>query len=65
MPIFQINIYDEKHKETVTGELTREVPDDGQMISTGLNVLLGERSTGKTYTLDQIHNIVHRVKYSE
>ncbi len=28
--------------------------DDGQMLSTGLNVLFGERSTGKTYTLDRI-----------
>jgi hypothetical protein len=28
--------------------------DDGQMLSTGLNVLFGERSTGKTYTLDKI-----------
>jgi len=27
---------------------------DGQMLSTGLNVLFGERSTGKTYALDRI-----------
>ena len=40
-----------------------QVFDNGQMISTGLNVLLGERSTGKTYTLDEIDKIVHRVKY--
>ena len=40
-----------------------QVFDNGQMISTGLNVLLGERSTGKTYTLDKIEQIVHRVKY--
>ena len=40
-----------------------QVFDNGQMISTGLNVLLGERSSGKTYTLDEIFKVVHRVKY--
>lgn len=45
------------------GNALWQVFDNGQMISTGLNVLLGERSTGKTYTLDEIDNIVHRVKY--
>lgn len=38
---------------------------DGQMLSTGLNVLFGERSSGKTYTLDRIEE-AHRtgtVKY--
>ena len=40
-----------------------QIFDNGQMISTGLNVLLGERSSGKTYTLDEIKKIVHRVKY--
>jgi len=45
------------------GNLLWQVFDNGQMISTGLNVLLGERSTGKTYTLDEINNVVHRVKY--
>ena len=28
--------------------------DDGQMLSTGLNVIVGERSSGKSYTLDRI-----------
>lgn len=42
-----------------------QVFDNGQMISTGLNVLLGERSSGKTYTLDEIFKVVHRVKYIE
>ena len=45
------------------GNALWQVFDNGQMISTGLNVLLGERSTGKTYTLDEIHKLVHRVKY--
>jgi Fe-S cluster assembly ATPase SufC len=37
--------------------------DDGLMLSTGLNVLLGARSTGKTYTLDRIHASQGNVKY--
>lgn len=36
---------------------------DGQKLSTGLNVLLGERSTGKTYTLNKISNTVGNAKY--
>ena len=40
-----------------------QVFDDGLQISTGLNVLLGERSTGKTYTLNRIHDENSRVKY--
>lgn len=28
---------------------------DGQMLSTGLNIMFGKRSTGKTYTLDAIN----------
>lgn len=36
---------------------------DGQKLSTGLNILLGERSTGKTYTLNKISNTVGNVKY--
>lgn len=40
-----------------------QVFDDGQHISTGLNVLLGDRSTGKSYTLDRLSRIVDRAKY--
>lgn len=36
---------------------------DGQKISTGLNILLGERSSGKTYTLDRIRETVKHSKY--
>ena len=37
--------------------------DDGQMLSTGLNVLLGERSSGKTWTLNKINKLNDNVKY--
>ena len=42
-----------------------QVFDNGQMLSTGLNVLIGARSTGKTHTLDQINKAIHSVKYIE
>ncbi|QDT66900.1 phosphotransferase [Calycomorphotria hydatis] len=37
--------------------------DDGQTLSTGLNVLLGERSSGKTHTLDRIAGALEETKY--
>lgn len=37
--------------------------DDGQMISSGLNILLGERSSGKTFTLNKIRETVENPKY--
>lgn len=40
-----------------------QVFDDGQKLSTGLNILLGERSTGKTFTLDRISKALERSKY--
>lgn len=40
-----------------------QVFDNGQMLSTGLNVVLGTRSTGKTHTLNQISETVKSVKY--
>lgn len=40
-----------------------QVFNDGQQLSTGLNVLLGERSSGKTYTLNRIHDLNDNVKY--
>lgn len=40
-----------------------QVFDNGQKLSTGLNVLLGERSTGKTFTLDRINETHGNVKY--
>ena len=47
------------------GNALIQIFDDGQKISTGLNVLLGERSTGKTYTLDRINDVSDNVKYIE
>jgi len=40
-----------------------QVLDNGQTISSGLNVLLGDRSTGKTYTLDKMSEVCGQVKY--
>jgi len=45
------------------GNALFQVFDDGQKLSTGLNVLLGERSTGKTFTLDRIYQTHEHVKY--
>ena len=39
--------------------------DNGLKLSTGLNILLGERSTGKSFTLDRIYNEYENVKYIE
>lgn len=40
-----------------------QVFDDGFELSTGLNVILGERSSGKTYTLQRIFENFENVKY--
>lgn len=40
-----------------------DVFDNGLRLSTGLNVLLGERSTGKSYTLDRIDCEYENIKY--
>jgi len=40
-----------------------QVFDDGQKLSTGLNVLLGERSSGKTFTLNKISESNDHAKY--
>ncbi|MGO9138148.1 MAG: hypothetical protein ACLQBC_10840 [Syntrophales bacterium] len=37
--------------------------DNGLRLSTGLNVILGERSTGKSFTLDRISKAFENVKY--
>lgn len=36
---------------------------DGQKLSTGLNVLIGARSSGKTHTLDEINESNENIKY--
>jgi len=40
-----------------------QVFDDGQKLSTGLNIVFGERSSGKTETLNQISKEFENVKY--
>lgn len=45
------------------GNAMWQVFEDGQSISTGLNILLGERSSGKTHTLERIVEAVEKVKY--
>lgn len=40
-----------------------QVFDDGQKLSTGLNIVLGARSSGKTVTLNQINKDCENVKY--
>lgn len=40
-----------------------QVLEGGQKISTGLNVLMGARSSGKTHTLDEISAAVEHAKY--
>lgn len=40
-----------------------QIFDNGQKLSTGLNVLLGNRSSGKTFTLDKIAKTNDNVKY--
>lgn len=47
------------------GNCLFQIFDDGQKLSTGLNILLGERSTGKTYTLDRICEVGQNAKYIE
>lgn len=42
-----------------------QVFEDGQKLSTGLNVLIGARSTGKTHTLNAISKTSENVKYIE
>ena len=50
--------------ETEGNELF-QIFGDGQKLSTRLNVLLGERSSGKTYTLDRIAKLNDNVQYIE
>ncbi|MFT3701218.1 MAG: PHP domain-containing protein [Agriterribacter sp.] len=40
-----------------------QIFENGQKLSTGLNVIIGERSSGKTYTLKKICNIHKNVKH--
>lgn len=40
-----------------------QIFDDGQQLSTGLNVIIGERSSGKSYTLERICEEFQNIKY--
>lgn len=40
-----------------------QVTNDGIILSTGLNIIIGERSSGKTYTLNRIQSNVSNIKY--
>lgn len=40
-----------------------QIFENGQHISTGLNVILGQRSSGKTYSLDSLSRAFSRIKY--
>lgn len=40
-----------------------QIFEDGQELSTGLNVIVGGRSSGKSFTLDRIYNESENVKY--
>lgn len=42
-----------------------QIFDDGQVLSTGLNVIVGERSSGKSHTLRKINQNFHNVKFIE
>lgn len=57
----------DKNKATLSekdGNKLFQVFDDGQMLSTGLNIMYGKRSTGKSFTMDKIFKIYgERAKY--
>lgn len=57
----------DKAKATLSendGNKLFNVFSDGQMISTGLNIMYGRRSTGKTWTMDRLSNLFgDRAKY--
>lgn len=45
------------------GNALQPVFEDGQMMSTGLNVVLGARSSGKTVTLNKLNDRIENAKY--
>lgn len=56
----------DRHKVALSkseGNSLFQVFDDGQKLSTGLNIVLGARSSGKTVTLTQISKDCKNVKY--
>jgi len=56
----------DRHKVALSksdGNSLFQVFDDGQKLSTGLNIVIGSRSSGKTVTLTQISKDCENVKY--
>ncbi|MBB1341248.1 phosphotransferase [Pseudoalteromonas sp. SR45-6] len=56
----------DKSKVTLSesdGNSLFQVFEDGQLLSTGLNIVLGARSSGKTITLNRINEECENVKY--
>lgn len=47
----------------VDGNKLWQVFESGEKLSTGLNILIGARSTGKTHTLDRLSTTIENVKY--
>ncbi len=47
------------------GNALFQVFEDGQKLSTGLNVVVGERSSGKSHTLKRISERIENVRYIE
>ncbi len=47
------------------GKYTFQVFEDGQELATGLNVVIGERSSGKSFTLRKIFQEFENVRYIE
>lgn len=60
------NCLTDKNKVALSADETGrlfEIFEDGQQLFSGLNVVLGERSSGKTYTLDRIEETFPNVCY--
>lgn len=56
----------DKNKVSLTekdGNKLFQVFENGQKLSTGLNVIIGERSSGKSHTLDEIYRRFDNVRY--
>lgn len=45
------------------GNSTFQIFENGQVLSTGLNVIIGERSSGKSHTLKRIDSVMGNIKY--
>lgn len=58
--------FQDRHKIALSpsdGNRLFQIFDNGQQLSTGLNILMGARSSGKTHTLETIHELGNSIKY--